>query len=848
MMKSSTTSETGSLPSSNESSDVTTSSFLQFNHHHHHHRMTPSSSPSPIQPQQGETLFCVASPLPTHRTHTGSPNTLLNNEATTTTRNNNTTTGRNNCRIIPSSLLTPLQTDSSSGNISSPAQHLCNNIKTPFSSSSSPLTTSINSSSTVDVLSLPSCSLNNNEGSSFKDHGLNCSSSDWKDIRDILSGDDEFCMLALSPDFISTEQHKKEAILLRKQSERVFRYMISSFFQNRSFKVAMEHMESLINPKKDSSQNSASLDSETSRPEHISTNAFFLFFKFYARALFLQHRIENPDFYLNSDEFMRHSINDLTTAIEVYENGETSQHSSPSTNNNFNLFGLCHQVPCGTSTQPSKTDDSTPTQKRKLSQFLSLDAEEYSPLLETVDCEESKLKRRKFNMAVLSSMSVDKSQKEIKELFHPCLRRFYEQVKDKLSLFRDYMKREKCQERTSMDDAILGTELVCKYRAKESYAHFLESVQKNPYNYHAYFQLLEVFRLMDKNIETMKWLRIGIVRCDEELQNLRALLELSESSLMSMKSYPKGIELISTFETLIKKTEAVREVFFGCLHHFTHNTNPNDHFFSATDKDPQCFYGHYFIGMLTGFNKLVPRNHTAPIHFLDVSLAAIRDSHAFGFRGIIPSTIYPETVDAEMTYGNSMLQPFVYYMIGLLKWRANDVKSTMANFNKALECNENLILIYLNRVTLFQQTKHYDRAFKDNQKLLKIIMKHSPVKEIRSELSMAYLNQGLLLLDMKEKNIDLVVSCLEKSFTICPMNICALDWLCGIQTNRRNMTLEKYEEYAEQVYEYMERLERDDMLRFCKLQVHMYRLFHSDKVSKWSKLLLGFGNSNMRTH
>nr|CAG4716941.1 unnamed protein product [Naegleria fowleri] len=849
MQPSSTTSETGSLPSTSSSDSggvVASSSFLQFNHHHHHRHITPTSSPSTIQSQQGEALFCVASPLPTHRTHTGSPNTLLSNE--TTSIRNSTTASASRINTggdrVSSSLLTPLQTDcngNKSGFSSSPSP-LCNNNNKTYFSSSSPASITASSTSTVDVLSLPNYSLNESVGA-FKDLNPN---NDWKDIRDILSGDDEFCMLALSPDFISTEQHKKEATLFNKQSERAFKYMIRSFFQNRSFKIAMEHMERLINPKNVISQTSSSTESDTSRSDHISANAFFLFFKFYVRVLFLQHRIENPDFYLNSDEFMRHSINDLTTAIDVYENGEMTQHNSLSTNN-FNLFGLCHQVACGTSTQPSKTDDVTPAQKRKLSQFLSLDSEEYSPLLETVDCEEIKTKRRKFNMAVLSSMSVDKSQKEIKELFHPCLRRFYEQVKEKLSVFRDYMKREKAQERTSMDDAILGTELVCKYRAKESYAHFLESVQKNPYNYHAYFQLLEVFRLMDKNIETMKWLRIGIVRCDEELQNLRTLLELAESSLMSMKSYPRGIELISTLETLIKKTEAVREVFFGCLHHFTHNTSPNDHFFSATDKDPQCFYGHYFIGMLTGFNKLVPRNHTAPIHFLDVSLVSIKESHAFGFRGIIP-TIYPESVDAEMTYGNSMLQPFVYYMIGLLKWRANDVKSTMANFNKALECNENLILIYLNRVTLFQQTKHYDRAFKDNQKLLRIIVKHSPVKEIRSELSMAYLNQGLLLLDMKEKNIDLVVGCLEKSFTICPMNICALDWLCGIQTNRRNITLEKYEEYAEQVYKYMERLERDDMLRFCKLQVHMYRLFHSEKVTKWSKLLTSFGNSNMRTH
>jgi len=315
-----------------------------------------------------------------------------------------------------------------------------------------------------------------------------------------------------------------------------------------------------------------------------------------------------------------------------------------------------------------------------------------------------------------------------------------------------------------------------------------------------------------------------------------------------MQSSTQLYELKVTFETLSKKTEAVKEVFLGCLHHFTHNSAPNDHFFSAIDKDPQCFYGHYFIGMLTGFNKLTSRNHLAPIHFLENSLSSIKESHAFGFRGIIPTTLFMDSLDSEMTYGNSMLQPFVYYMIGLLRWRANDVKATMQNFNKALECNDHLILIYLNRVTLYQQTKNYEKALKDNQNLLEIIWKHKPVSEIRSELSMAYLNQGLILLDMKEKNIDLVVDSLEKSFEAYPMNICALDWLCGIQTNRRSLSLEKYEQYAEKVYEYMERLERDEMVRFCKLQVHMYRLFNSPKLAKWHKMLNNFSSTNLRTH
>ncbi|EFC49613.1 TPR repeat domain protein [Naegleria gruberi] len=662
-----------------------------------------------------------------------------------------------------------------------------------------------------------------------------------KVIRDILMGDEEFCMKTLSTNITLDAS---SCNLFKDSLDGVLKYLNNSFFQNRSNSTAIEHLNSLVDVKSTLKDNPCSTTSQ----DHIFQNNFFLFYKFCVRALFIQSIIENPELYSKSGDELRNrlSIDDLAVAIDFFENRDFYHSNSPNANSNFNLFGLCHQIPTPNN-PPQLINSDEPTQKRKLSQFLS-DNEEYSPLLESVDCEESKIKRRKYNIAVLSSFNIDKTTTEIRDLFHPCLRSFYDQVNEGLKAYREEMLSEKNQSKTSMDDAILGTELVCKYRAKESYFHFLESVKKNPYNYHAYFQLLEVFRLMDKNIETMKWLRIGIVRCDEELNYLNTLYEIANSPLMNMKSSPSGIELLSTFTTLIKKTKAVREVFFGCLHHFTHNPSPNEHFFSAIEKDSQCFYGHYFIGMLTGFNKLSSRNQMAPIHFLDNSLNAIKESHAFGFRGIIPAAAYFDSCDVEMTYGNSMLQPFVYYMIGLLKWRVNDVKATMQNFNKALECNENLILIYLNRVTLFQQTKYFDKALKDNNVLMNIIWKHSPLSEIRSELSMAYLNQALLLLDMKEKNINLVVESLEKSFETYPMNICALDWLCGIQTNRQSLSLEKYEKYAEQVYEYMERLERDEMIRFCKLQAHMYRLFSSDKLAKWQKMLNNFGNINSRTH
>ena len=415
-------------------------------------------------------------------------------------------------------------------------------------------------------------------------------------------------------------------------------------------------------------------------------------------------------------------------------------------------------------------------------------------------------------------------------------------IRDKL--VRHVEKLNQNNSSTSMEDVILGTEKVACYNSDLAYQYLMQSIVKNPYNYHNYFQLFEVYRLLDKKIEMNQWLRVGIQRTLEEMAHLKFMVEFLNMPIMDIPTRLSQ-DLKSTFSTLVTKTEAIHHTLTGCLHYYTHSEGPCDQLYKAIDTDPQCFYGLYMTGVMTGFLSLPLRNHCSPQYYLESAVTAAKKYYAFGFRGVISEH---ESEPLEMMLGNGVTVPFVLYMSAVLKGtlQNNDdvLVEALSILEEALALSHDMVVVLTEMYSVNFKLGHFDLALYCIFRILHVLQ-HLACSNPQSisERSRATFNIGCTILEEKERNkerVDMVAICkvMQEAVEICPSNLEALDWLCGLaarsERHRECLTLQDFERIMDQIV--VENLSLMDMKRCVVLRQRMYRHFGVlDKAGEWQR-------------
>ena len=485
-----------------------------------------------------------------------------------------------------------------------------------------------------------------------------------------------------------------------------------------------------------------------------------------------------------------------------------------------------HAATCVDDSQSVKTDDDDSqsfTKKRKVVEWM---AEDVSKRMKT----HSTHPQTTTTPHKCTNVSVS----VVPDLLSP----YCQSIRDKLMHHVEELNRNHT---TSMEDVILGTEKVACYNSDLAYQYMMQSIGKNPYNYHNYFQLFEVYRLLNKKIEINQWIRVGIQRTLEELAHLKFMVEFLNMPIMDIPTR-LGQELKSTFSTLVTKTEAIHHTLMGCLHYYTYSEGPCNQLYKAIDTDPQCFYGLYMTGAMTGFLSLPLRNHCSPQYYFESAVTASKKYHAFGFRGIISES---PPHQSEMMVGNMVTLPFVLYMSAVLKGMQNNdvLVEVMSILEEALTLSPDMVIVLTEMYGVNFKLGHLDLALSCMVRMLHILeLLACNNPQSISERSRAAFNIGCTILEdteRKKQAVDMEAICrvVQEAIEICPTNLEIMEWLCGLADRSEGplcLTVQDFERIMDQVA--IEHLSLVDVKRYFELRQRMYRHFGVlDKAAKWQQ-------------
>jgi tetratricopeptide (TPR) repeat protein len=311
------------------------------------------------------------------------------------------------------------------------------------------------------------------------------------------------------------------------------------------------------------------------------------------------------------------------------------------------------------------------------------------------------------------------------------IQREKEFIRDRIAEYLAYLR---TLETTSFDDLVQGIVEEFRYHPSVAFKLFHSALEKNRYNYIAYFHAMELFRQSGSKLDCVKELKYGKFLIQEEIAQVELEISVENSRFVESKLIP----ILEHDLSLLKANDLV----FDALIHFFSDGSAEDmyrQFSAALEYDPNCVYAYINLGVLKSFNT--------------------SGSNESCFAGL---ELMEKAVECCREPEMAVVGSFIYHTIAQTYMRLNYLEEALQNIDSALAVNPTMILAYFDKASILRCTGDLQGALVENDALIQI------APECKFERSNIYCNRSVMHYKLNQEQS--MYESLKTSVSIDPNN------------------------------------------------------------------------------